>query len=73
MKRYTTVVCGSGTGIFFPVQMCHMRINEKYRVWHGACHLDDALMAPVNLNHFDGYLRDLQHLQNINPERCSRT
>ncbi len=42
---------------FLPVQMCHMRINEKYRVWHGACHLDDALMAPVNLNHFDGYLQ----------------
>ncbi len=42
---------------FLPVQMCHMRINEKYRVWHGACHLDDALMAPVDLNHFDGYLQ----------------
>jgi len=40
---------------YLPVQMCHMRINEKYRVWHDACHLDDALMAPVNLNHFDGY------------------
>ena len=40
---------------FLPVQMCHMRINQKYRVWHGACHLDDALMAPQNIAHFDGY------------------
>ena len=27
---------------FLPVQMCHMRVNERYRVWHDACHLDDA-------------------------------
>ena len=40
---------------FLPVQMCHMRVNEKYRVWHGLCHMDDARMAPVNFNHFDGY------------------
>lgn len=42
---------------FLPVQMCHMRVNEKYRVWHGLCHDDDARMAPVNHNHFDGYLQ----------------
>lgn len=40
---------------FLPVQMCHMRVNDSYRVWHGLCHADDALMAPVNENHFDGY------------------
>ena len=40
---------------FLPVQMCHMRVNDKYHVWHGACHLDDALMAPLNVRHFDGY------------------
>jgi endoglucanase len=40
---------------FLPVQMCHMRVEDRYRVWHGLCHADDALMAPVNLNHFDGY------------------
>lgn len=39
---------------FLPVQMCHMRVSEKYRVWHDACHMDDALMAPVG-NHIDGY------------------
>jgi endoglucanase len=40
---------------FLPEQMCHMRVNQKYRVWHGECHHDDALMAPENLAHFDGY------------------
>lgn len=39
---------------FLPVQMCHMRVNEKYRVWHGRCHHDDARMAPVNYEQFDG-------------------
>jgi len=40
---------------FLPVQMCHMRIEQGSRVWHDWCHLDDALMAPTNLVHFDGY------------------
>ncbi|MCL2058717.1 MAG: glycoside hydrolase family 9 protein [Oscillospiraceae bacterium] len=40
---------------FLPVQMCHMRVNEKYRVWHDLCHMDDAQMAPLNFNHIDGY------------------
>ena len=42
---------------FLPVQMCHVRVNEKYRVWHDCCHLDDARMAPVNYNHIDGYVQ----------------
>jgi endoglucanase len=41
--------------VFFPVQMDHMFVNEAYRVWHGAAHLDDALQAPVNYQHFDGF------------------
>lgn len=41
--------------IFFPVQMDHVLVNEAYRVWHGASHLDDALQAPVNHVHFDLY------------------
>lgn len=52
---------------FLPVQMCHMRINEKYRVWHGACHLDDALMAPTDTNHFDGYLQGPSTLTDYEP------
>jgi hypothetical protein len=41
--------------VFFPIQMDHMFVNEAYRVWHGASHLDDALQAPVNHEHFDMY------------------
>jgi len=41
--------------VWFPVQMDHMEVNEAYRVWHGASFLDDALQAPVNHQHFDGY------------------
>jgi hypothetical protein len=52
---------------FLPVQMCHMRVNEKYRVWHGLCHMDDALMAPVNLNHFDGYMQGQSTLTKFEP------
>lgn len=40
---------------FLPVQMCHMRVEQKYRVWHDLCHTDDALMSPVSHYHFDGY------------------
>jgi endoglucanase len=41
--------------VYFPAQMDHMLVNEAYRVWHGASHLDDALQAPVNHKHFDLY------------------
>jgi hypothetical protein len=41
--------------VFFPVQMDHMFVNEGYRVWHGASHLDDAVQAPLDEQHFDGY------------------
>ncbi|MBO9600061.1 MAG: glycoside hydrolase family 9 protein, partial [Cohnella sp.] len=52
---------------FLPVQMCHMRVSEKYRVWHGHCHHDDARMAPVNLNHFDGYEQGPSTLTSYEP------
>jgi len=52
---------------FLPVQMCHMRVNEKYRVWHGLCHMDDALMAPVNHTHFDGYAQGPSTLTKFKP------
>ena len=52
---------------FLPVQMCHMRVNEKYRVWHDFCHIDDALMAPVNINHIDGYVQGPSTLTKYNP------
>jgi len=52
---------------FLPVQMCHMRVNEGYRVWHGLCHMDDALMAPVDTNHFDGYVQGHSTLTKFKP------
>ena len=52
---------------FLPVQMCHMRVNEKYRVWHDDCHMDDARMAPVNFNHIDGYAQGPFTLTKYNP------
>ena len=52
---------------FLPIQMCHVRVNERYRVWHDACHLDDARMAPVDHNHFDGYLQGPSTLTRFAP------
>jgi len=55
---------------FLPVQMCHMRVNEKYRVWHDLCHDDDARMAPVNYNHIDGYAQGPSTLCAYEPGDC---
>jgi hypothetical protein len=52
---------------FLPVQMAHMRVNDHYRVWHGLSHVDDALMAPVNHNHFDGYAQGPSTLTKYQP------
>jgi endoglucanase len=52
---------------FLPVQMCHMRVEQQYRVWHGACHLDDARMAPTDYNHFDGYRQGSRTLGRVQP------
>jgi endoglucanase len=40
---------------YFPVQMCHVKVRDRSQIWHGACHLDDALQAPVSTVHVDGY------------------
>ncbi len=40
---------------FLAEQMCHMKVEDRYRVWHGLCHMDDATMAPTSKDHFDGY------------------
>ncbi len=40
---------------FLPTQMCHVKVREGNRIWHGACHLDDAQQAPANTPHLDGY------------------
>jgi endoglucanase len=40
---------------YFPVQMCHVSVRDRAAIWHGACHLDDALQAPLDIVHVDGY------------------
>ncbi|MDX1543961.1 MAG: glycoside hydrolase family 9 protein, partial [Christiangramia sp.] len=50
---------------FLPVQMCHMRVNDRYKVWHGLCHMDDARMAPIDYNHFDGYIQGVETLSSF--------
>jgi len=52
---------------FLPVQMGHMRVKEKYKLWHDASHLDDARMAPVGINHFDGYVQGPETLTDFEP------
>ena len=37
------------------VQMDHVSVREAYRLWHGASHLDDARLAPVVGEQFDGW------------------
>jgi len=37
------------------VQMDHVSVREGYRVWHAASHLDDARLAPVVGEQFDGW------------------
>lgn len=55
---------------FLPIQMCHMKVSEKYRVWHGHCHADDARMAPLNRGHFDGYRQGPQTMIKYKPGDC---
>lgn len=64
---YTRNVWQPTLEYFLPVQMCHMRVNERYRVWHGWCHMDDARMAPTDSTHFDGYLQGPSTLTKYGP------
>lgn len=40
---------------FLAVQMDHVSVRDAYRLWHGIAHVTDALQAPPNQKHFDGY------------------
>jgi hypothetical protein len=52
---------------FLPIQMCHMLVREKYRVWHGLDHMDDTVMAPAPINHIDGYEQGPSTLTRFKP------
>ena len=40
---------------YFPVQMCHVKVRDFLIVWHGACHVEDALQASPDSPQRDGY------------------
>ncbi len=42
---------------FVPVQMCHMKVKDRIRMWHGLCHTDDGLQAPTPIKFFDGFVQ----------------
>jgi endoglucanase len=52
---YSTGVWQPTLEAYFPVQMCHVKVRDRSQIWHGACHLDDALQAPLDSVHIDGY------------------
>ena len=45
----------SSLDTYLAVQMDHVLVTDRYRVWHGASHLDDARQAPPGHRHFDLY------------------
>lgn len=53
---------------FFPVQMCHTKVRDYLIVWHGACHIDDAVQAPPNLKGIDGYRQGAETETNFKPK-----
>jgi endoglucanase len=52
---YRTGVWQPTLETYFPVQMCHVEVKDRYRTWHGPCHMDDALQATPGTVHFDSY------------------
>ena len=40
---------------FLAVEMDHVSVRDAYRLWHGVPFMDDALQAPPDTTHFDGY------------------
>jgi len=52
---------------FLPIQMCHMTVKDRFRIWHGLCHMDDAVMSEVNHDHFDGYFQGPSTLTTFKP------
>jgi endoglucanase len=40
---------------FLAEQMDHVSVRDAYHMWHGIAHMTDALQAPPDLTHFDGY------------------
>ncbi len=54
-------------GTFLPVQMCHMNVADRIRLWHSACHMDDAVQAPDGTRNWLGYYQDTAQTYSHNP------
>jgi hypothetical protein len=52
---------------YFPVQMCHIKVQDRYRVWHAACHMDDSIQAPTSIIHFDSYKQGAETSPGVEP------
>lgn len=57
-ETYSEEVWRSGLGTFLPVQMCHMEVKDRLRLWHKACHMDDAVRAPDGVKNWLNYYQD---------------
>ena len=60
---------------FLPIQMDHMTVREGYKIWSLDAHRDDALLAPLNVQLYEGWKMDsetdsgfspLQHINGLN-------
>lgn len=60
---------------FLAVQMDHVSVRDAYHIWHGIPFMRDALQAPPNTPHFDGYrmgpstespYKAMQHIAGLN-------
>jgi hypothetical protein len=57
-ETYSEELWRNGLGTFLPVQMCHMEVNDRIRLWHKACHMDDAVRAPDGEKNWLNYYQD---------------
>ncbi len=53
---------------FMPVQMCHVKVKDRERLWHGKCHLDDGLQAPAPIKFYDGFSQNQNTDTKFKPE-----
>jgi hypothetical protein len=60
---------------FLPIQMDHMTVREGYKIWTLESHKDDAVMAPLNVQLYEGWKMDAatdssysayQHINGLN-------
>lgn len=66
---YDRGVWQSSLDYLFPANACHLMGREKYRVWHGRFHHDDARITLIDDNHIDWYEQGDFPLTNFAPNQ----